>query len=165
LPFAHSREKKFALGIEGQQIDSSIRKYVGSNAYGATVDVTEYFREDAVLVVENSSAFNIKDDSFAINIINVTLSDISVENAKKIKGNLSAICVFKLDYPFLGEDKYYSKATIDDPKETISNYKLVHGNISEIIVFDNKSGQILHRYGYINKTVPHPNQWIRDKLD
>ena len=145
LPHARSwsRWSKFTLGIEGQEIYNDKEEYVGSNAFGATVNVSEHTQGHAVLAVNNSSAYDIYRSPYGG--INFTLNDVSVENAKIMKGNLSALCIFKLDSPFIGLDGLNSKATIDNPIALIIINHLVYGIISEIIVFDDKSGEILHR--------------------
>ena len=140
-------KKKFELGIKGQEIYNSTRKYVGSNAFGATTNVTEFFRGNAVLAITNPYP-----SEDVIN--NITLDDVSVENAKKIKGNLSAICVFKVESPFIGEDGNFIEATIEHPVEMGTSNKLVYGRLSKIIVFNNKTGKILRRYA--NETEWHP---------
>ena len=146
LPLQESWTKKFELGIKGQEIYNRKKMYVGSNAFGATAKITEYSTSDAILVVKNSSSYDFDQSSYRTNqYMYVTLNDVSVENAKKIKDNLSTICVFKLDSPFIGEDVYYSEATIDHPTKMVISNNLVYGNISEIIVFNNKSGEILRR--------------------
>ena len=140
LPLAYSFSRKFSQGIKVQEKVSRDGEYVGSNIFGATVTVTESYTDGTVLVVNNSSAYRASYENMYF-----TLNDVSVENAKQTKGNLSIICVFKLDSPFIGDDYYHKEATIDSPSVLRISYKLVYGKISEMIVFNNKSGEILRR--------------------
>lgn len=152
VPLEHSWRTKFAIGIKGQEIENSKREYVGSNAYGATANITAYSTANAVLVVNNSSSYKIDKSSNSYGErLQVLLNDISVETARNITGNLSAVCVFKLDNPFIGEDGYYSGATINQPTVMVVSNKLIYGSVSAIIVFNNKSGEILHRAANIDE--------------
>ncbi|MSM39509.1 MAG: hypothetical protein GJT30_07805 [Geobacter sp.] len=144
LPLENSWVTKFTLGIPSRESKVYKDEYIGTNAYGVNVNVKKYTTEKIVLVVNNSEPYEI-DNSLFKKKIKITIKDVSVETAKHNKNSIAAICVFKIKSPFVGKDGYHDKATISNPVEMTILNKLLYGDISEIIVYNKKSGQILHR--------------------
>lgn len=71
--------EKIDMGIKGQEIYNS-KNYIGSNAYGATAEITEYFTGSAILVVKNSSKYEILGELFKRQM-NIILDNIKVDDA------------------------------------------------------------------------------------
>ncbi|WP_243374599.1 hypothetical protein [Geotalea sp. SG265] len=143
IPSVDSWRTKYAFGITGQEIYNIRKNYIASNSYGATVEVSEHLQANAILVVNNIQKFNV--DSGYSKQLEFVLDNFPNEKARKLKNQLMAICVFTLTDPFLGDDGYYLKATMDSPIEAVTSNKLVYGNLEEVILYNDETGEVLTR--------------------
>ena len=141
---------KIDFGVGCQIVLSSDRTRKGGNLYGAMTEIEESSRIFMVLVFSNSSSFPINHhkvgDTIVYSTLDALLNDIDVEKAKNLHENAMALVVFKLDNSRIDTDNYYKKPTMDSPRELTILQKYVYGKIAEVIFYDRKSGEVLHKF-------------------
>ncbi len=120
--------------------------YFGTNAFGATVQVfrgeTRYFN----IAIKNHADFEIasldatqpwKDNGFIITL------GIKLNEARNLKGKISALLVGKLIRPFVSKHDEYGKPTFDHPFEDTNVHHYLHAFVFEVWFFDFSTGTIL----------------------
>jgi hypothetical protein len=153
LSLAYSWNHNFNMGVHGQRIKEYDKKYIGSNAFGATKEITEEYISDTILIVKNYAEYDVLEEQYLRNkYLQIELNEISREVAKKLKGKISTLYVFDIIEPFSDEEKYYDKATMDNPLTRIIDNKLVYGNLIEIILYNTQTGEIIY------KLLPQPTK-------
>lgn len=145
LPTEWSSQDKYMLGIKGQEISRETKTYTGGNTYGARVNVKSYSSSTSVLAITNHMDFAPEGSTPIDRYVRIVVENVPVDIAKKLKGNLSAVCVFKLELPFIATDGFLSKPAISDPTEVFKYNELIFGRISSVIIFNKKSGKVLYK--------------------
>jgi hypothetical protein len=119
--------------------------YVGTNAFGATVDVDKYEWNRVEVVIQNYGAFSTEiqreksgsriDYTLAHESFEVSFSAKS-EEARILKRSVGVLLVCKLSGPFVTDDQSFQGATFDSPSQTTSHYFYLHTKLLEIWYYD-----------------------------
>ena len=127
---------------ERKRKDSS---YTGSNAFGASVQVSKversatyvsFDRQETTSVLESAGAVY-KDDYLALPL------NIPAKKAKALQGAVRVAYRYKLRPPLLGSYQSFELPKLNWPFEREENQTLVAASLTGIIVFDNKNGDVL----------------------
>lgn len=71
--------------------------------------------------------------------------NVSPEEARHLKHSLAVLYLGSLALPYVEDFAYYSKATVDNPTELTLSGGTIVVDMRETIVFDARTGKILHR--------------------
>jgi hypothetical protein len=116
--------------------------YVGTNAFGAAVDVSTLWAESYPLVVKNVASF--PGDMRAGRLLKKTLT-VAPEEAKRAKENLRVFAISRLAPPFTSEGEVYIPATFDIPQEFHATYYYVHVEVLALWFYDAGTGRVITR--------------------
>ncbi len=119
--------------------------YGGSNAFGATVEVTRHETNRYELVVCNYDDFpttKSSENGYERVFLTVDLN-VRQEQARIMKSSIATLFISKLTTPFSLKDVDYSPATITSPLSTTTNSFYVFANLIEVWFYDINTGQIL----------------------
>lgn len=124
--------------------------YIGTNAYGASVEVTKSTHYEYGLAVGNYFHFPIRTEQFkSLGSYEQELFafDLKMDptTAMKTKENLRLLAIFKLQPPFTLEGSLYLKPTFDSPLEFFTWYLYINAELLEILLYDAKTGEIFDR--------------------
>jgi|ERR1039458_3782627 hypothetical protein len=114
------------------QKSKNLGKYVGSNAFGkkVTIDKSRIYLPSVAIKTDFIKGQQI-------------LVDIKSKFSQKQKQSIAVLIGGKLVEPFILESSILSAPTIDSPSETIFETPCVVIELSEFVVFDKLTGQIL----------------------
>jgi hypothetical protein len=148
----------FAQTIPIKEESSTTHEYIGANAYGARVRVTERRIEDFQVIIgeeyhgglSGSRSVGFTDYSMSFNI------DMSPESAQVKKPALSLLLICRLKlfsgFPQVVYNAFSStKPTISNPTSVVQSSKCINVDLSEIWVYDNVTGEILKKHKVIRK--------------
>lgn len=79
-------------------------------------------------------------------ILNIRFSiPMDRDTAIKLKNRLGILAVGRMASPYAIEKTLSSTASLDDPKESLTYYQILHFHLQEIWLFDVQSGDVLHK--------------------
>jgi hypothetical protein len=118
--------------------------YIGQNAYGTKVNVTKYLWHNFYLGFANIEDF----EGYSGNLFPRIKTELpmSVEKAKQVKPNISALYITNLINPYMsigGED--LQKPTVSKPEETKVYDLYLIGELKGIWIFDKTTGEVLSK--------------------
>lgn len=126
------------VGYIADRKTTKAKTFPASNAFGKKVMV--HSRQENVCAIGFTNMYR----EYGKGVEHVSIS-IGPEDARRVKNNLSVLYLGTLALPYVESLAYYSKATIDDPTELTLAGGTIVMDIRETIVFDKRSGTILHR--------------------
>lgn len=140
-------ESAFA-GIELSREDESKRRYIGSNAYGASVQIEEYRYQSLSLITNLDS----------VPSLSVAVPRAAAPQAKQ---NTRVLVVVQLDEDSAMAEYHehmgvatgfrHEKPTFDDPEEVTINDYSVRAKVWEFWLFDRPTGRVLGRFDQVGK--------------
>lgn len=120
--------------------------YMGSNAYGAKVEVLREYIVDSKLAIVNWLALPGLDKLSDLKRPKVTLNlNMSPDKARQCKNSLRLLIVGNMFDPLVGESFASTKPTLTNPIEALIITNAIFINVSSIWVFDQKTGEIIAR--------------------
>jgi hypothetical protein len=132
------------VSINAKELKNKKKSYIGTNAYGASVEVENTYSLKSGLVVINSDGLGLKNKY----IYEYILTNISADMAKSLKDKLRVLLIFKLHEPYTSPGYLEKKATIDYPYSETEEYYYIHGEIKEAWVYNYSTGDILLKEKY-----------------
>ncbi len=132
-----------AIQWKSEEVENN--SYVGTNAFGATVDVSKEETRYYNLVVSNPDDFNIDKiyDSIGLYQLGFVANyQISATEAKKVKSKIISFIVCKFVPPFVSRNRKYNRATFDYPHEETYDFNYVHVSILELWFVDSSTGTV-----------------------
>ncbi|HXB70973.1 MAG TPA: hypothetical protein VNY05_22250 [Candidatus Acidoferrales bacterium] len=131
--------QKHVLGSIGVKRHRSDRTYVGSNAFGAKVNVDETHIVSFHIGVDNPDDYVIEG---AKNLIVSSLKN-TPDEARRIKSTLSALALCSIDRGEESSDDFIlNEATFDNPHEYWEEMGFLNTKLLAIWFFDSSSGKI-----------------------
>jgi hypothetical protein len=120
----------------------------GTNAYGAKIQVDTYETFSYNLLIDNNLEWErskyYKDDNSEWGKIIINLH-ASPHEAKQIVPRINVVFICTLTPPYNSLDEDYIKATFNSPTEVTSHDYYVHANVSQIWVFNEKTGEVISK--------------------
>ena len=127
--------------------------YVGTNAFGASVEVERSEWYWLYVVLLNYHQFPIatrrvesewpsKDRE--VKSFSIVFSS-EREEARRLKSSLCALLVISLSSPFATKEESFERATLDNPQQMRTTRKYLHGKLIEIWFYDEDRGTVLYR--------------------
>ena len=131
--------------MEARTTEGTSRDYIGSNAFGTRVRVTESHSLTYNIGVDNWAEFVLVDDRYhQPTALNAAIQSEPTK-ARRIKDGLSAVVLCRLAEPFIVTDYHSSEATVDLPFATHHRMFNVIVKLIEVWFFDKASGTILSK--------------------
>lgn len=112
----------------------------GQNAYGARVEITEQYKTSYSIAILNLNNFETKKD--VLRSIESKMN-ISSEEAKALKNNISAILVVKPVVPYISNVFWDIAATFNLPIRYIYHLYYVEADLLEVWFFNKETGDVL----------------------
>lgn len=136
------------IEITGPNISSSASNYIGSNAFGATTEVTSSHSKDSYLAVVNPSVLGManKDDYFKG--IRFTINNVDIEKAKLLKENARVLLLFNLSSPYTSSGFGGTSATFDSPYSSYRESLNVYGKVTAAWIYNFNDGEVLLKEDY-----------------
>lgn len=156
--------KDYRASLIVKTVNEQLDSYIGSNAYGATREVTRYTAIQYGLALVNEMDFgknkynitSIKSVLDGVRDINLTI-EISPDKAKRLKNNIGVLLLIKpalhrsrikplhvnQGNDLIFESSKYLPATIDIPSSHSYNRKFINAEIIEIWIYDIKTGEVI----------------------
>lgn len=150
--FGHQvvNSKKFHT-LTATHVLRSRKEYVGTNAFGASVTITEIRIDEYGIILENFS------DVFAPGVgplnrltheVEAQISlPMSIDMAKELKPNLRLAIICRLNEAKVYRDFALQTPTISDPYDSYTQKYYASVTPEQLMVFDQKTGKILMRVG------------------
>ncbi len=149
LPIPTSSLGRAKVGFIADRKITKSKNYTASNAFGKTVRVSS--RQESVCAIGFTNMYY----ELGKGVEHISISS-TPDEARRSKANLSVLYLGRLTQPYVEDLSYYSKATIDDPTELTLAGGILVAEIRETVVFDNRSGKVLHR------TKDYGEKWITE---
>lgn len=136
-------------GLDQFDLDFKVNStniYQASNAYGASVSVTNTVTTILGIAANKISFLTYERESY--DYTNPTPSvQLNIDNTKAARElpALKAIVVIKLNEPYIAYDYMHSKPTIDKPTEYASQGKYLTGNVLGIVFYSGLTGEVFAR--------------------
>ena len=150
-----------------KNIDKGSRSYIGSNAFGATREVTSYRAAQYGLALVNQQEFgssrhddnryNIKTPLTSVREVSIAIQ-IPPDKARALKDNIGVLLLCKpslyksdakiklrVGNDLIFENTFYSEATIDSPTSLSYDRKYINVEVLSIWVYDIRTGEILSK--------------------
>jgi len=124
--------------------------YVGTNAFGVSTRVSKskrltiyvsFDRLKAVSVIEKAGAGDVENMFLALPL------HVSAAKARSMDGTIRVAYRYKLLPPLLASDDSYETPTLDSPYEDEEKKTLVVASLTGVMVFDDKTGEVLRSLG------------------
>jgi hypothetical protein len=131
------------LSIRGPNISSSENSYLGSNAFGATRDVSSSHSNDSCLAIVNPSVFGI-----TYNGALFTVNKIDADKAKLLKENMRVLLIFNISSPFISRGVSASSATFDSPYSSRREESNVYAKVVGAWVYNYLTGEVILKEQY-----------------
>lgn len=113
------------------------------NSFGATAKVEKITGESFKIKLNGLSRFGapVSENDF---LPRLKFSfPVPIKKARQVKSNLSLLFIYRAKSTMSHED--YQKATLENPEEKSTNEHYVVGDIEQIWVFDNNTGEVLFK--------------------
>jgi hypothetical protein len=140
-----------AVGLTSEILDRS--EYIGTNAYGAQVKVTNLYTQDYGIAFHVPSWLSLEDDTTQISI------PLDPNAARALKPNLRGLLLCRLQEPWTRKTTQGSKATIDDPFEYLAGLNYLSVSVEQLWVFDNSTGRVVRKFSEESATKDRQEQW------
>lgn len=119
--------------------------YIGSNAFGAKVEVTETYSEDYGLASEPASwVFNDYDEVSRPRFSRS--SAMSPDEARRFKPNARVLFICKLTEPWYRQSASGHDPTIDEPYKTLHGLNFLQVHVEQIWLIDGDSGEVVRKF-------------------
>jgi hypothetical protein len=139
-----------AYGVHGYSYDKDSSSYVGTNAYGATVDVKRLDIVEYKLVINNLSEFNIAKKDFGETKVVCSIK-LPADKAKELKNNLSLLVIYNIDDPAYKDEDHYSSATFDSPTSLTRKTHFVYSKAVDFWIYNQQTGKVIFKLKGSNK--------------
>jgi len=141
------------------QDDRHLRSYIGSNAYGARVEVFQTIRKYVSLAFQYEDAprslFH-EDFSRTVPEFRFYLDMVSNE-AREQADRISCLILFKLQPAYLVPFTDHHSPTIDSPSDITENGEALVGKIDQLWVYNRVTGKVLLKHKWHPPVPPPPN--------
>ena len=143
--------------------------YIGSNAFGATKEVTKSKTTSYNILFENWQCYSNSIEKREMQGLGNNLSvDLKIDaiTAKRIDENandsknseLGCLYIGTLTEPYISKGYFYNAATFEDPTEYSKSYKYINLTVHEIWLFNTKTGQIYNKLKCMNNNSINPKK-------
>lgn len=152
---------RMAIGIKTDR--HSEKKSMRQNKMGAQIEVSERYYETYELALLNHTRFDterilsetmkkiyqsemyeeirnkMKEDTFVFRI------KMGVEEAKAVKDYIYTLFIVNPAEPFTSKGAILSKATFDNPSESLCNKRYLNANLAGVWIYNSKTGTIIEK--------------------
>lgn len=123
-------------------VSSKERTYIGSNAYGARVEVSEIDTRRDGISFDEKSFRNQTDYSYNTFRFN---SNIEPEKAQSLKSDIAMLFVVRLKPPFSLKCERHKSPTIDDPSAINFYFRSLFVDVAQVWLFNYRTGEVLRK--------------------
>jgi hypothetical protein len=136
------------LSINGPNISSRNSSYLGSNAFGATTEVSSSYSKDSCLAVVNPSVLGINNSDQFFYGVKFTVNNVNVDKAKSLKDNIRVLLIFNITNPFISWGYSGSSATFDSPYSSSREESNVYAKVVGAWVYNYLTGEVILKEQY-----------------
>lgn len=141
----NNRQSSDIAGVLIKNLAFEKSHYLGTNAYGVSIDVEKVDRQDLVLALKNPAGSKMKLVPFWIDNFKYEIPQVPPEKARAVRDNMRLVYIFTLAEPYFNEDASHTKPTYDKPEDSTRIFYNIHATVTEVWVFDYVTGEILLR--------------------
>jgi hypothetical protein len=140
--YPDNREGEYSRAIIWMSASSS-RSYEGSNAFGATAEVTSINGERYALLFDQSTRQFMSDvENNKLSTSGEVRFHLSVDEARDLRDRLRVLIVCRIKEPPVTNGSAYNQPTISDPTEIAIKDNYLHVALDSIWVFDDETGKV-----------------------
>lgn len=142
-PLSNIRSPDYRFFLEIKGFDIKTTTYVGTNAFGAKVEVTEYSGTLYGIV-----PIDMESDFLPMKTLRIKMPPARAKEVLQNQSNIGMIifcepCVtYESIQPIAFEDYYHSKPTLENPAEFSYLLKCINVKNSMFVIYDTKTGEI-----------------------
>jgi len=140
-----TKQRVISTGRETRKV---LDVYEASNGYGAKADVVKTESQTYDLIMLNPKQFGFKrsETDYLGDRQHIEFDlTMDVPTAQKVKPNLDLLIIFQIAPPYVGKAKRYFTPKINSPFDTTIHQHYVYVNVSEIWLYDSKTGEVYQK--------------------
>lgn len=115
--------------------------YVGQNAFGAKVQIEKRYTYVSEVLIENFRDFLTAPTGTYKDTVTVNLR-MGPSEAIAAKSNLRVLALLRLTDPYFKEGFMSHEPTVSEPRDTLTVFKYLVGDVSELWFYNYSSGQV-----------------------
>ena len=130
-------------------------KYIGSNSFGAKVEVDRTYRDEFGIAFPQS-AWIFRESGHYDRQFNFLFA-MDLETARAVKADLRIVLVCRLTEPYFHSAAHGHDAIVSEPYETVVGDSYLDVDLLQVLVINWRTGQVLRRVSEPSTTVPQPS--------
>ena len=131
------------VGIRGPILYYDKSTYMGSNAFGASIEIEKIRMSMILLSLSNKSSLPLNKPTYGAGTFEFKLENIPPETAKAIREGLQVAFIYKLEEPYHSEGRLLHQPTRDEPSDSFFNSANILATSKAVWVFNKVNGEIL----------------------